>query len=187
MLAVSPSALYLISASVALAVGQYTVLTTYLGADFVKRYKALQKAFAKWQDTETIAMVKGVLLKRGEKASQDRIVKFVRDWVGKNTAVMSLDITYWNLDKLSKAIISAASLAAVLSIGDLVMPDFVISTFQGRPVTLFDLSLALFSLAVLGILYYVLKLHGLTSIITRYELGMPVEDVVKLLQGSSTQ
>ena len=128
-------------------------------------------------------MIKTLLLIKGEEKERapEKWVKVVRDWIRKNTAVMSLNSKYWNLNNDTKLVILLSSLAVAASIFDFLQPSSN-SQLSGW----LQLSFLLLGGAVLVTMYYVWSLHSLTSIIARFEAGTPIEEIVTMLPTPTT-
>jgi ABC-type multidrug transport system fused ATPase/permease subunit len=167
---------YVISGVVALAIGQYTLLSTYAGNRFVQRYKKLKEAFAKWQDEDAKKFRKGLQYKASAQKPPEDIVDFVREWVRKSSAVTSLDTEYWNLASITKAVLISSGLSVVSGAYALLQPTMLVE--QNDPL---KISVFFFVVAIVAALYYTWKLGDLTSIIARFETGTPLDEIVKLL------
>jgi ABC-type multidrug transport system fused ATPase/permease subunit len=171
-----------ISGVIALAIGQYTLLSTYAGQRFVQRYNKLKEAFSQWQDKEASKLRSGLRYKaRLEKPPED-IVDFVREWVKKSSAIKSLDTDYWNLGWITKAVLILSALSVLSGAFAFSQPTQLIE--QNEPLRY---SLILFVLAVLATLYYTWKLGDLTSVIARFETGTQVDEIVKLLMNKQRE
>jgi len=170
------SPFYVISGAVALAIGQYTLLSTYAGNRFVQRYKKLKDAFGNWRDEEARGFRRGLEHKVRVERSPEDIVDFVRQWVRKSSTVASLDTDYWNLGLITKAVLILSGLSVISGAYALGQPTMLIE--RNDPL---QLAVALFVLAILATLYYAWKLSDLTSLIVRFETGTPLEDIVKAL------
>ncbi len=167
----------IIGAAVALAIGEYAILSYYYGNEYLQRYKKMQKAFADWQNDEIYRMIKTLLLIKGEEKERapEKWVQVVLKWVRKNTAVLSLDTKYWNLGKTTKVILSLCALSVISGLLDL------FQTGSQQPSSFLQLSVLLFAAAVLLTIYYVWTLHNLTTIIAQFELGKSIEEIIETI------
>jgi len=171
-----------ISGAIALAIGQYTFLSTYAGQRYVQRYKNLRDAFSDWQDKEATKFRSGLRYKaRLEKPPED-IVDFVRDWVKKSSAIKSLDTDYENLGGITKAVLVLSALSVLT--GAFAFSQSTQLIEQNDPL---KYSLVLFVLAVLATFYYAWKLGELTSVIAGFETGTQVDEIVKLLMSKQRE
>jgi ABC-type multidrug transport system fused ATPase/permease subunit len=170
------SPFYVISGVVALAVGQYTLLSTYAGNRFIQRYRKLKDAFAEWEDGEARELRTTLRYKASALKPTEDIVDLVRQWVRKSSAVTSLDTDYWNLASITKAVLILSGLSVVSGAYALLQPSMLIE--QNDPL---KISIFFFVVAIVATLYYTWKLGELTSVIARFETGTPLEEIVKLL------
>jgi len=170
------SPFYVISGVVALAIGQYTLLSTYAGNRFIQRYKKLKEAFSKWQDEEARKLRRGLQEKARSEKPPEVIVDFVRQWTRKSSAVTSLDTDYWNLAGITKVILVLSGLSVLSGAYALFQSTMLIEQNEAL-----QTSLGLFVLAIIATLYYTWKLGDLTALIVRFETGTPLEEIVKNL------
>jgi ABC-type multidrug transport system fused ATPase/permease subunit len=182
-----------ISGAVALAIGQYALLSYHIGERFVQRYKALKDAFSKWQDEEAKKFRGTLQDKTVEEEAPEDIVNFVREWTTKNQAVKSLDADYWRLDSVTKAVLALSALSVLTGMIALFQPTSMFSlptlptiptaTTQQVPIPVYwvNVSLVSFCFAVWATLYYIWRIQSLNSIISRFEIGASIEEIIKLL------
>ena len=182
-----------ISGAFALAIGQYALLSYHIGERFVQRYKTLKDAFSKWQNEEAKKFRDTLQDKAVEEEAPEDIVDFVREWTTKNQAVKSLDTDYRRLDSVTNAVLALCAFSVLTGMIALFQPTSMfslpsslatpIATTQQVPIVVYwvNVSLVSFCLAVLTTLYYIGKIQSLSSIISRFEIGTSIEEIVKLL------
>lgn len=130
---VSPFAVMV--AAIGLGIGHYAVFSAYLGSRFIKRCSAVKDAFLRWQDRETENFWKALQEKAVKKEPPTEIVKFVREWVGKNSVIVELwDVKYRALERFAEWVWGGCLLSFITALIALFVPS-ALPTFQIMPVS----------------------------------------------------
>jgi hypothetical protein len=178
-----PLSFEVVSAALLIAVGQYAILSKYLGGDFVRRFLRLKQAFTDWESEAAKKFYSDLLDKAADEEPVDHILEFVREWATKNRAVALLQEDYRHLDFVTKLVLGLCSISFLLGVMELIQGTLVtlVNGATGQPISFLGYAVAFLGLAGMAILYYLWKLHALSTVITQFETGTPVADIVGML------
>jgi len=158
-------------------IGHYSLFYLYMEKNFVKRYKAFKDAFDKWMETEVTKFYNNLMSMVKKKAEPKELSNFVNEW-GKRTAnLLNIFQTYKDISKNIKRIFLIL-VGSILTSGlHLMNPTAVLNPGAEKPVYWINVATALLFIAVLMIFWYIYSFHEISSKVTEFELGEPIEEI----------
>ena len=169
--------LIIMGIAVSIGIGNSSIFYLYLDKSFVKRYKAFRDAFDKWMETEVAKFYERLLSMVVEKTKPAELLNFVNEWGTRTSNLTVIFETYQRVSRSVKWILILLVGSIVASALNLENPNRLNPTAP-RPVFWIDIAIVLLFCAVLMIFYYIYCFHNVSSKVTQFELGEPIEKIL---------
>jgi hypothetical protein len=171
--------------AIGIGIGHYSIFYLYMEKDFVKRYKAFKDAFDKWMEDEVTKFYKSIESMIMKKTEFKELSDFISKWATRASNLTSIFETYRDISKRIRWILLSL-VGSVVASGLHLMNPNMINAGAEKPIFWIDIATALLFLSVLLILYYLYSFHEISSKVTEFELGEPIEKIFEKVSKSST-
>lgn len=168
--------LMIMGIAISIGIGHYSLFYLYMEKSFVKRYKAFKDAFDKWMETEVAKFYNSLTSMVRKKAEPEKLLDFVNEWGTRTSNLSTIFDTYRSVSGSVKWILLTL-VGSIISSGLHLENPNVLNPSAPRPIFWIDVATALLFIAVLLVFWYIYAFHKISSKVTQFELGEPIEKI----------
>jgi hypothetical protein len=169
--------LVIMGIAISIGIGHYSIFYLYMEKSFVKRYKDFKDTFDNWMKNEVDKFYDNLSSMVKEKADPERLLEFINKWATRTADLSSIFEAY-------KGVSGSVKWIFLLLVGSIITSGLSMSNPNAlnpdvqRPLFWADIAVAFLFFAILLIFWYIYSFHKISSKVTQFELGEPIERIL---------